>query len=92
MQTEFTCIKRLGAGHKADLKIGKHDASTNADEPRKLRLTEGAGERFQGSIPLGRNHVIPRSETKGLLFTAQQAQQFHGCISASCSPSPTKVM
>ena len=40
MQTEFTCIKRLGAGHKADLKIGKHDASTNADEPRKLRTEE----------------------------------------------------
>lgn len=56
MQTEFTCIKRLGAGHKADLKIGKHDASTNADEPRKLRLTEGAGERFQdkvGAVELG---------------------------------------
>lgn len=50
MQTEFTCIKRLGAGHKADLKIGKHDASTNADEPRKLRLTEGAGERFQDKV------------------------------------------
>ena len=36
MQTEFTCIKRLGAGHKADLQIGKDDASTNVDEPRKL--------------------------------------------------------
>lgn len=36
MQTEFTCIKRLGAGHKADLQIGKHDASTNVDKPRKL--------------------------------------------------------
>lgn len=35
MQTEFTCIKRLGAGHKADLQIGKHDASTNVDKPRK---------------------------------------------------------